>query len=120
MAAIGAAGWVSEEGAERARTLPVSGMAFALLLLNLLDALCTITWVELNIAWEANPVMALALQGSPVVFMISKMVLVQAGTWLLVAHQEARAARCALAMGCALYVGIAVWHSAFFARVVFG
>lgn len=121
MAAVGVAGWAGEVAEpEKARTLPVSGMAFALLLLNLVDALCTITWVEMDIAWEANPVMRMALQGSPVIFMITKMALVQVGTWLLVAHQEAKAARVALGAGCALYVGIAAWHAAFFARAFLG
>ena len=46
--------------------------------------------------------------------------LVQAGTWMLVAHQHTRAARMALAFGCALYVGIAAWHAAFLARVLLG
>lgn len=118
MAAIGATGWTRT--ADRMGAPPISGVAFALLLLNLFDALCTITWVELDIAWEANPVMALALEGSPVMFMVSKMALVQAGTWLLAAHQHARAARVALGAGCALYVGIAAWHGAFVARVLIG
>lgn len=124
MAAVGMAGWLGAEtaaaDAEKGRALAVNGMAFTLLLLNLVDALCTITWVELRIAWEANPVMAFALSGSPVIFMVAKMALVQLGTWLLVSHQHTRAARVALAFGCALYVGIAAWHAAFFARVFLG
>lgn len=120
MATAELAGWTDEAVTERARSVPVSGMALSLLLLNLVDALCTITWVELNIAWEANPVMAVALDGSPVLFMISKMALVQLGTWLLVSHQQARAARMALGFGCALYVGIAAWHAALLARVMIG
>ena len=121
MAAIGVRDfWAGASEHESVAPLPATGLALTLLLLNLFDALCTITWVELRIAWEANPVMAFALEGSPVIFMVTKMALVQLGTWLLATHQQSRAARVALAGGCALYVGIAAWHGAFVARVLLG
>lgn len=106
--------------AERAepRALPITFWPAVLLVLNLLDGLFTLTWVELNIGWEANPLMRAALEGSPVIFMAAKMVLVQVGTWLLATHSDSKAARAALAGGCILYSGIAMWHLSFLARVI--
>ena len=54
-----------------------------LLVLNLLDAIFTIGWIEWGAATEANPVMAVLLQNGPVPFVIVKTVLVSAGSYLL-------------------------------------
>lgn len=125
-AAMGTAGLVGvggigaqRSGAGAFRALPITAWSAALLFLNLLDGLFTVTWVELNVAWEANPIMRAALDGSPALFMLAKMVLVQIGTWLLATHSEAKPARLALSGGCILYAAIVVWHLSFFARVSF-
>ena len=126
MAAAATAGTVGFSGvgtirarvpARVAAAVPVTMWTAALLLLNLLDGLFTVTWVELDVAWEANPLMRIALQGSPALFMMSKMMLVQVGTWLLAIHSHARAARAALVGGCLLYAAIVAWHLSFLARV---
>lgn len=52
-----------------------------LLVMNLLDACFTLSWVCLGQASEANPAMALCLEQGPTVFMAVKMVLVAASVW---------------------------------------
>lgn len=117
---MAAAEWISGNEAVSAGALRATGSTALLLFLNLLDGLFTVTWVELSVAREANPLMAMALSGSPVLFMLAKMALVQVGTWLLASNAHARAARAALNIGCGVYAGIVVWHLAFFARVITG
>ena len=54
-----------------------------LLVLNLLDGILTILWLELGLAIETNPFMASAYLLGPVVFMTSKLTLVSAGVWIV-------------------------------------
>src|SRR5262245_44564405 len=98
--------------------VPISGPAVGLLLLNLFDALATLTWVELDVAREANPGMAVALRGSPLLFMLVKMALVQGGTLLLASQATTRVARGALWIACTLYGMIDTYHLAFLARLI--
>ena len=59
------------------------GLVVAVLLLNLVDALATLTWIELGTAAEANPLMATLLDAGPVPFVLGKVVLVSLGVALL-------------------------------------
>lgn len=53
------------------------------LVLNVLDAIFTLWWVQTAQATEANPLMAAAIDAHPVVFVIVKCALVGLGSWLL-------------------------------------
>lgn len=90
----------------------------ALLLLNLADALFTLAFLQLHLAEEANPLMAAAYAGSPVLFLAVKLALVHGGALLLWTHRAAAAARAALAAGVALYGAIVVYHCSFAARLI--
>lgn len=89
----------------------------ALLLLNLADALFTLAFLQLHLAEEANPLMAAAYAGSPVLFLAVKLALVHSGAVLLWIHRATAAARGALAAGVALYAAIVVYHCSFAARL---
>jgi hypothetical protein len=90
----------------------------ALLFLNLLDGLFTLFFLQLGVAEEANPLMRVAYEHSPVAFMMLKLLVVHAGVMLLRMGGQATAARVALRAGALLYAGIVVYHLAFLARLI--
>ncbi len=87
--------------------------AAALLVLNLADAVFTLTFLELGVAQEANPLMRLAYEASPVGFMLLKLSIVQGGTGLLWLHRSSPAGRLALHAGVLLYAAIVAYHCTF-------
>lgn len=91
---------------------------FALLVLNLLDGLFTLAFLQLGVAQEVNPVMRLAYVAGPGVFMAVKLGVVDLGMLLLALHREYRFARWALSGGAILYAGIVVYHLSFLAWLV--
>lgn len=86
-----------------------------LLLLNLLDGLFTMVFLQLRVAEELNPLMRAAWDGSPLSFMALKLGLVQLGVWVLWLHQELRIVRFALLGAVGLYAGVVVYHLSFLA-----
>jgi Na+/H+ antiporter NhaB len=87
-------------------------MALALLVLNLTDGLFTLTFLQLGVAEELNPLMRLAYERSPLLFMAFKLAIVSTGVALLCAHQGHRLASWALRAGAALYALINLYHLA--------
>lgn len=87
--------------------------AAALLVLNLADAVFTLTFLQLGVAREANPLMRLAYEASPVGFMLVKLSIVHGGTWLLWLHRSSSAGRLALNAGVLLYAAIVAYHCTF-------
>ena len=59
------------------------GIVKGVLVLNLLDAVFTLLWVGAGLAEEANPLMEELVTGHPVLFTLTKLGLVGAGSWLL-------------------------------------
>jgi hypothetical protein len=98
------------------RSFPVLGAAVALLLLNLSDGLFTLTFLQLGLAEELNPLMRVAYERSPLLFMAFKLAIVGTGVALLCAHHEHRVARWALSGGFVLYALINLYHLAFLAH----
>lgn len=96
----------------------VSPASVALLMLNLLDGLFTLFFLQLGVAEELNPVMRLAYEQSPLFFMFSKLVIVNAGLWLLCLHRRLKASRIAIRIGAAVYAIIVVYHLAFLTHLV--
>src|SRR5688572_20835744 len=89
---VGRGGWFGERGDAFALSLP----AVTLLLLNLLDGLFTLTFLQLGVAQEANPIMRAAYDLSPLGFMIVKMLVVNVGVVVLSAHRDTRLSDIAL------------------------
>lgn len=90
--------------------LPLSLVAAAVLVLNLADALFTLTYVHAGIAAEANPFMAGALGRGAVPFMIVKLALVSLGVLLLVRLHHRRAASLALVGSAVAYASLFLYH----------
>ena len=61
----------------------IKGCAAMLLVLNLLDLIATLLLVLPNLTWEMNPLMAMAIDASPVIFACVKTILIALSTWLL-------------------------------------
>lgn len=80
------------------------------LVANLLDALFTLTFLQLEVAYEVNPLMRWAYQSSPLSFMVTKLAMVQLGVMLLVHNRHTRASQAAEAFGGLLYCGILLYH----------
>lgn len=96
----------------------IAKSAAALLLFNLLDGLFTLTFLQMNVATEANPVMRAAYEGSPLWFMLSKLAMVNAGLWILATHSKFALARVAVHASAVLYAGIVAYHLTFLVRYV--
>ena len=96
----------------------ISPASVALLVLNLLDGLFTLTFLQLEVAEELNPLMRLAYERSPLLFMLAKLVIVNAGLSLLCVHRGMAASRIAIRAGALIYAVINVYHLAFLAHLV--
>ncbi|RKG81162.1 MULTISPECIES: DUF5658 family protein [Corallococcus] len=96
----------------------MSPASVALLMLNLLDGLFTLLFLQLGVAEELNPVMRVAYEQSPLVFMFSKLLIVNAGLCLLCLHRKLKASRFAIRAGAVVYAIIVVYHLAFLAHLV--
>lgn len=88
-----------------------------LLVGNLLDGLCTLVLLQLNVAQEANPLMAWVYGMSPLSFMVMKLALVQFGMLLLWMHRHVRAAQVALQVGAGTYAAVVIYHLAYMVRL---
>ncbi len=94
------------------------GICLAILLLNLLDALFTLGFLQSNLAEEANPLMNLAYRTSPMGFVFLKLAMVQSGILILYLNRRLRVAQYALTAVAAIYVAIVSYHLAFIAHLV--
>ena len=67
----------------RASSTTLSAIVQAVVVLNLLDAVLTLIWVQLGVATEANLLLHGVLERSAVLFMVVKLALVSLGIVLL-------------------------------------
>ncbi|HEX8440455.1 DUF5658 family protein [Archangium sp.] len=95
----------------------ITPAAVLLLVLNLLDGLFTLTFLQLDVAEELNPLMRLAYEHSPLAFMAVKVTIVSLGLSLLCLHRSMRISQRAIQAGAALYVVIDVYHLAFLSHL---
>lgn len=95
-----------------------SPASVALLMLNLMDGLFTLLFLQLGVAEELNPLMRLAYEQSPLFFMFAKLLIVNTGLWLLCLHRRLRASRIAIRAGAVVYGIIVVYHLAFLTHLV--
>jgi hypothetical protein len=82
----------------------------ALVILNLLDAVFTLTWVQLGVATEANVLLEGVLDGSAVAFMLVKLGLVSLGVELLWRQRRRPLAVVGLVLCFATYNALLVYH----------
>lgn len=96
----------------------MSPASVALLVLNLLDGLFTLTFLQLDVAEELNPLMREAYEFSPMLFMVAKLIIVNAGLALLCVHRAMRASVLAIRAGAVIYAVINVYHLAFLTHLL--
>ncbi len=96
--------------ATRVATRALTWVAGLVIVLNLLDALWTITFLEAGVAAEANPLMDSALTHGPVGFMAAKLALVSLSVLLLWRLRHRRSAALALWSGAMTYSVIVAYH----------
>ena len=102
-------GTLSVVGSDAATSL----CSILLLVGNLVDGLCTLLLLQLDLAREVNPLLAWIYGMSPVSFMVTKLALVQTGLLMLWMHRHVRAAQVGLQVGATAYAGIVAYHIAF-------
>lgn len=88
----------------------LSPASVALLVLNLFDGLFTLFFLQIAVAEELNPLMRAAYEHSPMLFMGSKMLVVNAGLLLLCLHRKMKASRFAIRAGAGVYACINLYH----------
>jgi hypothetical protein len=84
--------------------------AALVIILNLLDAVWTLCFVQAGVAAEGNPLMATALTHGPLGFMIAKLGLVSFSVLLLWRLRHRRSAIVALASGATAYCVVVAYH----------
>lgn len=118
MAATGD-GMTQRSGAiRRSSAFELTAPAVALLILNLFDGLFTTAYLHLGVAEEANPLMRMAWEVSPLAFMGVKLLIVSVGVAVLCLYRGSKLADVALKIGVGLYAVICVWHLAFLAHLL--
>jgi len=108
---------VADWGIEGA-SFHITPAAVLLLVLNLLDGLFTLTFLQMNVAEELNPLMRVAYAHSPLSFMAIKLAIVSLGLVLLCLHRSMNMSQRAIQAGAALYTVIDIYHLAFMTHLV--
>ena len=91
----------------------LAGIVRTVLVLNLCDAVLTLWWVETGFATEANPLIAETVEQHPVLFVVVKLTLVMASTWLLWRHRERPLAVVGIFAAFLVYYSILLYHLSF-------
>lgn len=89
----------------------------SVVLLNIFDLWCTILWVRMGVAQEANPLLAPLLEHSEWTFATAKMGVVCAGLGFLWQHRDIALVRIGLAICTAVYGSLAAYHLSIAATV---
>ena len=66
----------------------LNGIVRAVIILNLIDAVLTLWWVQWGLATEANPLLATIVENHAMLFVLGKLSLVSLGTLLLWRRRE--------------------------------
>lgn len=82
----------------------------AVLVLNMLDAVLTVIWIQTGLATEANPVLADLVTQHPVWFVIVKVSLVSMGSLLLWWNRERPAAVVGTFLAFLVYYYLLLYH----------
>ena len=88
-------------------------LVLLVLIASALDALFTLLHIS-NGGQEINPIMRLALQGGPFLFLGLKIVGTAAGVVFLAIHQNFRLSRIALRCAVVVYAGVLTYHAVLF------
>ena len=83
---------------------------FALFVLNTMDGLLTILWLQKGLATEANPMMAQLIDTHPALFMLGKLLLVFLGSMLLLRYYYRGSAVVGVVFLNVFYSGLMLYH----------
>ena len=89
------------------------GFVKVVLILNLLDAVFTLIWVQAGFAQEANILLRDIVNHHPVMFCLVKTLLVSFGSWLLWRRRHHPLAVIGLFLGFMLYYSVLLYHLQF-------
>ena len=81
-----------------------------LFVLNFLDAILTLVWIQVGFATEANPIMDAVMKIHPSLFVLAKVALVSACLGILWTHRSRALARFCTTFGFSVYSMIIVYH----------
>ncbi len=84
-----------------------------LVVLNIYDAACTLIWVLGGYAQESNPLMRSLLELNVFSFVITKILLVNFGIWLVWQNRELLFAKLAIIPAFVLYLYVCLGHTIF-------
>ena len=93
-------------------------LVVAVVLLNLLDAVFTLVWVESGVATEANLLLEAILSRSAIAFVVVKMSLVSMGVLLLWRQRQRRLAVYGIRLSFAAYNSLLLYHFGIMAAAV--
>lgn len=85
-------------------------VASLVVVLNQLDAVMTLLWVNLGVADEANVLWARLVHELPLVFVIAKLLVVSVGIGVLYHLRRHRLASVGLGLCAGAYVAVSAWH----------
>jgi len=85
-------------------------VASVIVVLNQLDGLLTLLWVNLGIAEEANLLWAAMVNELPLLFMTLKLAVVSVGIAVLYGLRSHRLALAGLRLCACAYVAVSAWH----------
>jgi hypothetical protein len=88
----------------------LQSMLAAVVVLNMLDGILTIGWIESGRAVELNPLMDYLLGTHPVLFIFTKMLLVCLGVLLLWRFRAKTSAVISIYLCLAVYSGLLLYH----------
>lgn len=98
----------------RRRLLPLKLGICLVLVLNVLDAIFTLVWVESGLGTEANPVLS-GLVAQPILFMIAKIVAVSLGVSVFWRYLARPISAVAVIVSNTVYLGVCAYHLMFLA-----
>lgn len=86
-------------------------LAKALIILNVYDALFTSIWVLSGLATEANPLMSVLLEKNVCLFILTKLLLVNLGIWIVWQNLNNFLARLSICLSFAIYFIVCLFHT---------
>ncbi len=88
----------------------LKGVAGTLIVLNMLDGVLTIAWINFGRATEINPLMDVLISTHPVLFIAIKMLLVCLGVSLLWRYRTQTPAIVSIYLCCMAYTFVLLYH----------
>ncbi|MDH3688610.1 MAG: DUF5658 family protein [Gammaproteobacteria bacterium] len=96
----------------------LDGIIKAVIILNLLDILFTLTWVGFGHVEEANLLLTNLVRDHPILFVVTKISLVSLGSFLLWKHRDHPLAIIGIFLVFGLYYYVLLYHLRFTSVVV--